>query len=202
MDGEVLKQIFEPLYTTKKRGEGTGLGLTNVVDIVNKSGGTISVLSAPNEGTAFTLYLPRAVEIEGYYSLPDSVEESNIVSDGTLLVVEDDQAVRKVLVRSLLADGFRVIEAEDGEQGYQLALQHAAQIDLVITDVVMPTLGGPEMIRRLIVTFPDLKVIFVSGYADDRLDPSDLDKSRSEFLSKPYTFKEMRGLINKLLLIN
>lgn len=202
MDKDTMSHIFDPFYTTKKLGKGTGLGLATSESIVKQSGGAIAVQSEKNEGTTFSIYLPRASEVEKYYSMPDKAMRHNSAMSGTILVVEDDPAVHKVLTRSLVSDGFEVLGAENGEQGYEIALRHSEQINLVITDVVMPELGGPEMIRRLLVSFPDLKVIYVSGYSDDRLESSDIDNARTEFLAKPYSYKDLKELISKLLLMN
>jgi hypothetical protein len=202
MDKEVMDHIFDAFYTTKTAGEGTGLGLATSESIVKKSGGAIEVQSEKNKGTTFFIYLPRASEVEKYYSIPDKTTRQNSAMSGTILVVEDDPAVHKVLTRSLVADGFEVLGAENGEQGYEIALRHSEQINLVITDVVMPKLGGPEMVRRLLVSFPGIKVIYVSGYSADRLESSDIDNSRIEFLAKPYSYKDLKVLITKLLLMN
>ena len=150
----------------------------------------------------FFIYLPRAGEVEKYYSIPDKAIQQNSAMSGTILVVEDDPAVQKILTRALISDGFEVLGAENGEQGYEIALRHSKQINLVITDVVMPKLGGPEMVRRLMVSFPDMKVIYVSGYSDNKLESSDIDNPRAEFLAKPYSYKDLKGLISKLLLMN
>ncbi|MBT6244289.1 MAG: PAS domain S-box protein [Gammaproteobacteria bacterium] len=202
MDKEVMEHIFDPYYTTKKVGKGTGLGLATSKTIVKQSGGTIAVQSEKNKGTTFFIYLPRAGEVEKYYSIPDKAIQQNSAMSGTILVVEDDPAVQKILTRALISDGFEVLGAENGEQGYEIALRHSKQINLVITDVVMPKLGGPEMVRRLMVSFPDMKVIYVSGYSDNKLESSDIDNPRAEFLAKPYSYKDLKGLTSKLLLMN
>ena len=202
MDHEVMAHIFDPFYTTKAMGEGTGLGLATTQSIVNQSGGSIHVQSAKDKGSKFSIYLPRASEVEKYYSIPDKAAAQNPGLSRTILVVEDDPAVRRVLTRALVADNFQVLEASNGEEGYEIALKHALQIDLVITDVVMPKLGGPEMVRRLVVSFPSVKVIYLSGYVDGGLEASDLDNDRIEFLAKPYSYTDLKEIISRLMLIN
>lgn len=199
MDAETLEHIFDPFFTTKITGEGTGLGLSTTYGIVHQSGGAIGVESLPGHGSTFTIYLPRATEIEEYYTEPGIAKSSGWEVNETVLVVEDEPSVRNFLVRTLSNQGYSVIEADDGVRGYELALLHAAEIDLIITDVVMPKLGGAEMVRRLRISIPDLKVIFVSGHSEDKLDASDITASGTAFLYKPFNLEALYSKIHELL---
>ena len=119
--------------------------------------------------------------------------------DETILVVEDEVSVRNLVVRTLASQGYRVLEADNGEMGYDLALRHSEEIDLVLTDVVMPKLGGAEMVRRLRVSIPDLRVIYVSGHSEDELDIMDIADPRTEFLYKPFNLEVLSSAVQRLL---
>ena len=199
MDAETLEHIFDPFFTTKATGEGTGLGLSTTYGIVHQSGGAIGVESLPGVGSTFTIYLPRASEIEEYFTEPEIAKSSNWEVNETVLVVEDEQSVRNLVVRTLANQGYSVIEAEDGLRGYELALRHAGEIDLIITDDVMPKLGGAEMVRRLRISIPDLKVIYVSGHSEDELDASDIAAPGTAFLYKPFNLQTLSSAVRELL---
>ncbi|HIL81307.1 MAG TPA: PAS domain S-box protein [Myxococcales bacterium] len=199
MDAETLEHIFDPFFTTKATGEGTGLGLSTTYGIVHQSGGAIGVESLPGVGSTFTIHLPRAAEVEGYYTEPGIAKTSGWEVNETVLVVEDEQSVRNLVVRTLSNQGYSVIEANDGVRGYELALRHAAEIDLIITDVVMPKLGGAEMVRRLRISIPDLKVVFVSGHSEDELDASDISAPGTAFLYKPFNLEALSSTVRGLL---
>jgi PAS domain S-box-containing protein len=182
----ILPHIFEPFYTTKGVGKGTGLGLANCYGIVKQSGGEIVAESHPGEGATFRIFLPRAagtpepgVEVRG----PTTVAHRH----GTVLVVEDDEPIRRLVVRSLTQAGFRVLESADGEQALKASREYAGEIDVVVTDIVMPRMGGTELVERLRAERPDVRVLFTSGYAEEffsrrgELDPG------VELLAKPYT---------------
>jgi len=199
MDADTLEHIFDPFFTTKEAGEGTGLGLSTTYGIVRQSGGGIGVESAPGAGSTFSIYLPRASDLEEYYTEPVVVKSSAWEVNETILVVEDEQSVRNLVVRTLSGEGYSVIEASDGVRGYELALRHAAEIDLIITDVVMPKLGGAEMVRRLRISMPDFKVIYVSGHSEDELDASDVSGRRTRFLYKPFNLEALSSTVRDLL---
>jgi len=199
MDPETMEHVFDPFFTTKSAGEGTGLGLSTTYGIVQQSGGAIHIESKPGVGSVFRVYLPRATDVEAYYTEPDQQSEARLGGDRTILVVEDNKAVRALIVRNLASHGYHVLEAEDGLRGYELALRHSTGIDLVITDVVMPELGGAEMVRRLRLSLPDLRVIYVSGHSQDHLDPKDVTGIRTEFLHKPFSLDTLAETIKRLL---
>jgi CheY-like chemotaxis protein len=199
MDAETLEHIFDPFFTTKATGEGTGLGLSTTYGIVRQSGGAIGVESLPGVGSTFTIYLPRASEIEEYFTEPGIAKSSSWEVNETVLVVEDEQSVRNLVVRTLSNQGYSIIEANDGVRGYELALRYATEIDLIVTDVVMPKLGGAEMVRRLRISIPDLKVIYVSGHSEDELDANDIAAPGTAFLYKPFNLETLSSTVRELL---
>ena len=199
MEAEILERIFDPFFTTKATGEGTGLGLSTAYGIVEQSGGAIHVDSQVGAGSTFSVYLPRAAEVEQYDPEPDQSGTTAKGNQETILVVEDEASVRKLVVRSLVSEGYRIIEAEDGEQGYELARDHADKIDLIITDLVMPKLGGANMVRRLRLGDFDFKVIFVSGHAKDEFDSEVTGDPGTAFLYKPFNLSSLKSTVRDLL---
>ena len=199
MSPETLEHIFDPFFTTKPLGEGTGLGLSTAYGIVKQSGGIIAVESELGTGSTFRILLPRDSTTEAYSTEPSGKTEVAGGQNETILVVEDELSVRNLVVRTLASQGYRVLEASDGERGYELALRHAEEIDLVLTDVVMPKLGGPEMVRRLRVSIPDLRVVYVSGHSEDELDITDVADPRTEFLYKPFNLEVLSSAVQRLL---
>jgi CheY-like chemotaxis protein len=182
MDEATRARIFEPFFTTKEKGKGTGLGLATVYGIVSQSGGHIRVESALGAGTTFRIYLPRVDE----EVLPEP--EASPASGGgseTILLVEDEQAVRE-LARSILElHGYRVLEAPHGGEALLLCERHPGHVDLMLTDVRMPHLSGRELYERLARVRPDLKVLYMSGHTDQILDPGGLEPGTA-FLPKPF----------------
>jgi CheY-like chemotaxis protein len=188
MDQATIGRIFEPFFTTKEPGKGTGLGLSLVYGIVEQSGGTVTVDSTPGSGTTFRVYLP-AYSAAGSQEAAEETTESEEAGTGTILLVEDEAPLRK-LMSTLLADaGHQVLEAANGDEAVALALTHP-HIDLLVTDVVMPGLGGPDLAARLRTSRPELAVLYVSGYD---LDSPDRQKggSPAEWLSKPFAPAEL-----------
>ncbi len=199
MDSETLEHIFDPFFTTKPLGEGTGLGLSTAYGIVKQTGGVIIVESALGSGSTFRVLLPRDSAVDDYSTEPNDKTEIAKGQNETILVVEDEVSVRNLVVRTLASQGYRVLEADDGERGYELALRHAEEIDLVLTDVVMPKLGGAEMVRRLRVSIPSLRVVYVSGHSEDELDVTDIADPRTEFLYKPFNLEVLSSAVQRLL---
>jgi two-component system, cell cycle sensor histidine kinase and response regulator CckA len=197
MDEETMEHIFEPFYTSKAIGEGTGLGLSTAYGIVQKSGGNISVTSQPGVGTTFKIYLPRSLVMEAPSSSPTDALSDRTGNHETILVVEDDASVRKLVVRSLLKAGYRIIEAKDGEHGYELAVENSKEIDLVLTDLNMPRLGGEMMIRRLQLTGHDFKVIYLSGQPAHEIAVEISDQSM--VINKPFNLNRLAAAVEELL---
>ncbi|QDU36806.1 Blue-light-activated protein [Maioricimonas rarisocia] len=201
MSPEVLAQIFEPFFTTKGTGAGTGLGLAVVHGIVTQSGGHIDVVSSPGQGTTFRILLPRDDEpLEE--SEPTTVETSDDElprGTETVLLVEDEDGVRR-FARQILADcGYAVLEAPDGTRALQLAADHEGPIQLLVTDVIMPGKGGREVAEELVAARPDLKVVFVSGYTDDAVVRHGVQESRVNFMHKPFAAVELARKVRYVL---
>ena len=186
MSEEVKARIFEPFFTTKQAGRGTGLGLATVYGIVKQSGGHIRVDSAPGRGTTFDICLPRAPEMAG----ADADAEAALPGargTETVLLVEDDPVVREVSVRALRAGGYRVVTANSGADAIAAFGRQPVAFDLLVSDVVMPGMSGLELADRLRADAPQLRVLFVSGYAAGVVAPADAMKPGFEFLPKPFT---------------
>jgi two-component system, cell cycle sensor histidine kinase and response regulator CckA len=165
IDAETREQLFEPFFTTKEPGKGTGLGLAIVHDFVNDAGGSIAVDSAPGQGTTFTLCFPPASPRQVAPS--ENSDSCAIAGCGeTILLVEDDGPLRMLAGRILRTAGYHVVEAADGEEALEQSRDHFGPIDLLVTDVIMPKLGGVELAARLNLSHPDMRVIYMSGYSE------------------------------------
>jgi two-component system cell cycle sensor histidine kinase/response regulator CckA len=187
MTPEVKGQIFDPFFTTKELGKGTGLGLSTVYGIVKQSGGNVSVYSEPGQGSVFKVYLPRAEEET---SLPVRRDEPESIPCGTetLLLVEDETSVRNLAVSILRRQGYHVLEAPDGDQAFLLAHNHSgANIHLLVTDVIMPQMGGRELADRIKIIRPEMKVLYMSGYTDNAIVHHGVLNPGIEFLQKPFS---------------
>ena len=202
IDQTNLKRIFEPFFTTKDVGHGTGLGLATVYGIIRQSDGYLDVQSTLNEGTLFVLYLPRASEIEADEDADNDSDEDEQTRDLTgsecILLVEDEDAVRMFSQRALSNKGYEVLTAESGEAALHVLEQHGLEpLDLIITDVVMPGIDGPTLVGQIRENNPDLKVIFVSGYTEDKL--KDHMDDKTWFLPKPFTLKVLASKVKEVL---
>jgi PAS domain S-box-containing protein len=185
MAGDVLAHIFEPFFTTKDVGKGTGLGLAMVFSIVQQSGGCIHVYSEPEHGTTFKIYLPAVSE--QVTTKKNSPANLQVKGTETILLVEDEEAVRSMALVSLQMHGYTVLTATDGEDALRLVKEHSESLDLVLTDVVMPKVSGPELAGTLRAEFPHVKVLFMSGYTDDAVVRHGLLEADAPFIQKPYT---------------
>jgi two-component system, cell cycle sensor histidine kinase and response regulator CckA len=202
---EHLARIFEPFFSTKEVGSGTGLGLSTVYGIVKQTGGFIFVDSAPGRGATFQIYLPRhqlaeagALNIRGG-DLAEVLLPKDLTGVGTVMLVEDEDPVRIFGARALRNKGYKVLEAKSGEAALELIQAADGPIDLLITDVVMPNMDGPALVREVREIHPDMKVIFISGYTEDafrqRLD-SDSD---IHFLPKPFSLKQLASKVKEVI---
>jgi two-component system cell cycle sensor histidine kinase/response regulator CckA len=198
---ENLDRIFEPFFSTKEVGAGTGLGLSTVYGIVKQTGGFILVDSAPGVGTNFQIYLPRHQQTAGEAVAAKSAQSqvTDLTGMGTLLLVEDEDAVRAFSARALRKKGYDVLEASSGEHALDVMEQQGDKVDLLITDVVMPNLDGPALVRRVRETHPDVKVIFISGYTEDSFRRNLGEESDIHFLGKPFTLKQLAGMVKDVL---
>ena len=186
MEPDIQARIFEPFFTTKGIGQGTGLGLSTVYGIVKQSGGYVWVYSEPGEGSVFKIYLPAAAPGQTADLLPDQLQIPQGGSE-TILVIEDEDMVRNLACRGLRDHGYTVIEARNGAQALLYITMHPGTIDLVISDVVMPEMGGRELARRLAEHSPGLPVLFMSGYTGDDVVHRGLLEPGAPFQQKPFT---------------
>jgi two-component system, cell cycle sensor histidine kinase and response regulator CckA len=198
-----LARIFDPFFSTKELGSGTGLGLSTVYGIIRQTGGFIFVESTPGKGTVFEMFLPRCNSDGPLPSVrPNAVETSvgkDLTGSGTVLLVEDEDPVRKFGARALRTKGYNVIEAESGVAALDIVRTTTEKIDVLISDVVMPRLDGPELVRKVREIVPDIKVIFISGYAEDafrrRLD----SEVNIDFLPKPFSLKQLAAKVKEVI---
>jgi len=195
---EHIAHIFEPFYTTKEEGKGTGLGLATVYGIVKQNGGFIWVYSEPGIGTTFKIYLPRVQQETGRMQPLKLVEESPQGCE-TLLLVEDEAAVRQSAREFLALKGYTVLEAKNGEDALCIARDYLRPIDLMITDVVMPHLGGAKLAGQLATERPNMKVLFVSGYAENTVLRHGAIDVTNSFLQKPFSLKALARKIREVL---
>jgi two-component system cell cycle sensor histidine kinase/response regulator CckA len=186
MPPEVQAHVFEPFFTTKEVGKGTGLGLATCYGIVQQHGGQIEISSALGQGTRVNVYLPRACEAAQVPSAP-ALERPLRRGTETILLVEDDPMVRQVAMRVLQQVGYTILKATDGMEALRVAQRHDGKIDLLLTDMVMPQLNGKVLAERLRAAYPQLKVLFISGYSDDMLGQPGLAEQKDILLQKPFT---------------
>ena len=198
MDDETKERIFEPFFTTKGPGKGTGLGLATVYGIVRQSGGAILVDSAPGEGTTLTVYLPREeAPIEpARVSVPPTEKGHH---SETVLVVEDEQMVRELVCAVLSDQGYNVICAANGNEGLRLAREHNGDIDLLVSDLIMPQMNGPEVARKLHATRPGTRLLFVSGYSNNDISDQGVLQPGIQFLEKPFTPQTLAAKVREVL---
>jgi two-component system cell cycle sensor histidine kinase/response regulator CckA len=198
MDQSTQARIFEPFFTTKGKGHGTGLGLSTAFGIVKQSGGEMSVYSEPGQGACFKIYLPR-VDSPLPATEMSVAREPTECDQATILVVEDENGVRKMIVESLRLCGYTVMEAKDGPTALAQYAQSNPMIDLVLTDVVMPEMNGREFAQKFIVTQPQAKILYMSGYTDDFILDRGVLSPGTLFIHKPFTQSELVRMISKIL---
>jgi CheY-like chemotaxis protein len=191
--------LFEAFFTTKPKGVGTGLGLSTCQSIVRQSGGHIELQSELGRGTTFKVYFPRveqALKIKAVTISPWPL----LGGYETLLVVEDDASVRRLAQTVLEARGYKVLTAGNGQEGLRVAREHqGTRVDLVISDLVMPVMGGKVMAEWLKTIFPDIKVLFTSGYTDEVIKRNGAFDPGTDFLPKPYTPKTLAAKVREML---
>ena len=188
MDAETRSRIFEPFFTTKAEGQGTGLGLATVYGIVKRSGGYIGVYSEVGQGTTFNIYFPLAEPVEAGVQPEEVVAEQALAAgSGTVLLVEDGDSLRTMMRELLEGSGYLVLEADSPNAALEVVGSHDDAIDLLLTDVVMPGMRGPELAERLRELRPGLKVLFMSGYTDEALAAQGLLQKDARFVQKPFS---------------
>jgi signal transduction histidine kinase/ActR/RegA family two-component response regulator len=198
MSEELIGRIFEPFFTTKEQGYGTGLGLATVYGIVKQSNGYIQVQSEVGMGTEFRVFLPMVVDTAEQIGngdiLPQTTKQAG--DSGLVLIVEDEQAVLDLSAVALRSHGYDVLAATGPQDALKLFSRFAQQIDLLLTDVMMPGMSGPEMVQKMLAQRPDLKVVFMSGYTDEKLKVSDFAEERLTFIMKPFNPVSLVHLIS------
>ncbi len=208
MSQEVLDKIFEPFFSTKEVGKGTGLGLSTVYGIVKQTGGFIYPESEEGQGTTFNVFLPRHIpdekaEAEAPEEAAEKQEEpaKDLTGNATILLVEDEDAVRAFGSRALISRGYEVHEAASGVEALEVMQEYGDEIDLVVSDVVMPEMDGPTLLGELRKTYPDLKFIFVSGYAEEAFAKNLPQEERDKFgfLPKPFSLKQLASTVKDML---
>ncbi|NOT08431.1 MAG: response regulator [Gemmatimonadales bacterium] len=197
IDVETRSKMFQPFFTTKDPGKGTGLGLSTVYGIVKQSGGYIWVYSEQGQGTTFKVYLPQVQA--GPTEVEKPVEVSITKGSGTVLVVEDEPTVRQLTRRVLAARGYDVLSASQGREALEVAAAYGGEIDLLLTDVVMPLMGGRELAEHLAVARPTTKVLYLSGYTDDAVVRHGVLESRVHFLQKPFAPETLARKVREVL---
>jgi signal transduction histidine kinase len=199
MDEEALSRMFEPFFSTKTEVRGTGLGMATVYGIVRQSGGGITVESTPDLGTTVRIYLPALEKLK-------TVDEAALAGDalqdrgsGTIMIAEDEPAGWALASRVLRARGYTVLEARDGVDAIRASEEHPGTVDMLLTDVVMPRVGGPELAERLKPAYPDLRVIFMSGYTDNKAVRGVMGDDSTAFLQKPFTPSDLLEITRRTL---
>jgi len=217
---DIRDKIFEPFFSTKEVGKGTGLGLSTVYGIVKQTGGFIYVDSEPGQGTSFHIFLPRHhAEQEAQVEQPaaaasatngaakdaaaaapaEAKPRTDLTGQGTILLVEDEEGLRALNARGLRSRGYTVVEAENGVEAMEMLEEQSGAIDLVVSDVVMPEMDGPTLLKAMREKNPDIKFIFVSGYAEDAFEKSLPEGQQFDFLPKPFTLSQLVAAVKETM---
>jgi signal transduction histidine kinase/CheY-like chemotaxis protein len=197
MSNETMERMFEPFFTTKPTGKGTGLGLTTVYEIVKQAGAHISVESELDNGSTFTVYFPAAEEEVAKPETVASRDEQG--GDEVILVCEDEEGVRRVACQGLRVGGYTVLEAVNGKHALDVAADYGGKIDLLLSDVVMPEMNGKDLAEAMAGSYPEMRVLFISGYTDDAPDGAVPQGEGKDFLQKPFTPNNLLQRVRNLL---
>jgi two-component system cell cycle sensor histidine kinase/response regulator CckA len=208
---DIVDKIFEPFFSTKEVGKGTGLGLSTVYGIVKQTGGFIYVDSEAGKGTSFHIFLPRhhaeqelqpdAAAGNGAAREPaaEAKPRTDLTGQGTILLVEDEEGLRSLNARGLRSRGYSVIEASNGIEAMEALEEKNGAVDLVVSDVVMPEMDGPTLLREMRLRNPNLKIIFVSGYAEEAFDKSLPENEQFAFLPKPFALSALVAKVKETM---
>ncbi len=202
MPDEIIEKIFEPFFSTKEVGKGTGLGLSTVYGIIKQTGGYIFPESEVGKGTTFRIFLPRQAAREekpGASRIEKREKPRDLTGTGCVLLVEDEEAVRSFAARALASRGYDVLEASTGMEAMNIMNAHEGQVDLVVSDVVMPEMDGPSLLKKLRQHNPGLKIIFISGYAEDAFRRNLSEDEKFVFLAKPFSLKQLAAAVKETL---
>jgi two-component system cell cycle sensor histidine kinase/response regulator CckA len=197
MDLETRSRVFEPFFTTKEKGKGTGLGLATVYGIVKQSGGYIWAESEIGAGSAFQTLLPRVARPAESQIIQEALDFSS--GGETILLVEDDPAVRRMAAEVLLSTGYRVLAAPSGADALRMASIHEGRLDLLLADVVMPGMTGPEVANQFARRFPGLRILYMSGYTDDAIEKHGVHGKTVRVLQKPFTHESLAQSVREAL---
>jgi two-component system cell cycle sensor histidine kinase/response regulator CckA len=207
---DIIGKIFEPFFSTKEVGKGTGLGLSTVYGIIKQTGGFVFLESELGRGTTFRIFLPRHVpnaaelaEAEAAARPAPTAASSKPAADltghGTILLVEDEEGLRALNARGLTSRGYTVLEAGNGVEAIEVLDGRGGAIDLVVSDVVMPEMDGPTLLKELRRRNPEVKIIFVSGYAEDAFEKNLPERGQFAFLAKPFTLKQLVAAVKETM---
>jgi two-component system cell cycle sensor histidine kinase/response regulator CckA len=203
IEADVMAKIFEPFFTTKDVGKGTGLGLSTVYGIVKQTGGYIFADSEVGQGTTFRVYLPRHIVSEEEVAAQRAEKKKegtrDLTGSGRVLLVEDEDVVRNFAARALARQGYEVLEAGTGVEALEVMEREKGKVDIVVSDVIMPEMDGPTLLKELRKTNPGLKFIFVSGYPDDAFKKNLDDNEAYSFLPKPFTLSQLAARVKEQL---
>ena len=198
MEEATRARLFEPFFTTKEKGKGTGLGLSIVYGIVKQNGGDILVYSEPGRGTAFKIYLPAVMSAAEALARPGE-GAAEVLATETILLVEDDPQVRSLTRTMLVRLGYRILEAESADEALGLAAGHQGPLDLLLTDLVMPRISGTELARRVQLTDPAVRVLYMSGYTDSGVVDQGILTADTPFIQKPFTRSMLSRAVREVL---
>jgi len=193
---DIQEHMFEPFYSTKDKSAGAGLGLSTVYGIIQYHQGFFEVNSNPGEGTEFKFYFPK-IDLSEFGVVDENKEV--VGGDETILLVEDEHLIRKLTAKNLEIMGYSVVQAANGSEGLRIAQEYEGKIDLIVSDVVMPHMGGPEMVSRLRKTIPEFKLLFISGFTDDAITLAETKNDPQLLLTKPYTREELGKRVRVIL---
>jgi len=201
---EIISRIFDPFFSTKEVGKGTGLGLSTCYGIVKQTGGHVFVDSETGRGARFTIYLPRHVRsaseaAEGQKQDASEKVAPDLTGAGVIMLVEDEDAVRMFAARALKNKGYTVLEARSGDHALEVLKTHTGTIDLVVSDVMMPGMDGPTLMREIRQQRPGIRAIFISGYSEERLKESFETGEAAHFLPKPFSLKDLAEKVKDVL---
>jgi two-component system, cell cycle sensor histidine kinase and response regulator CckA len=199
MDPATVSRIFEPFFTTKEVGKGTGLGLATVYAIVQQSGGYVWVYSEPGSGTTFKIYLPSAENKIGEKPQPETEITVRRREGTTILLVEDDEIMLGLTRQLLEANGYSVLDAMDGAAALELMRAHSSRIDVLLTDVVMRGMNGPDLATKILATNPEVKPVFMSGYTGELIAQQSNIKRDVPLLEKPFTRTALWKILDEVL---
>jgi two-component system, cell cycle sensor histidine kinase and response regulator CckA len=198
MDANTRRHIFEPFFTTKGPGKGTGLGLATVYGVAKQSGGGVTVDSEPGKGSTFKIYLPQTQESIVAHA-PDEVLATGSMGTGTILLVEDEEALLKITAERLSECGYTVLQARDGMHALEIARSYDEPIHLLLTDIMMPRMGGLALARSMSELRPGIRILFMTGHAEREASYRDAIRSGAESIQKPFSHEQLTRLVRQML---